>query len=221
MQTAVLPRRSRESPTCRITGRATCRQCWLVAAGPAVNKAATSVLLKYLGFMTFVWTAMYMHGICSSVNMFVFLNRVVFHRSRNDSEWTVRLCAFRVIKNTLTYMNAGSIKYVDVIKYFKNVFFYSQTFHCFVWFQATTAKYEVCSKKDRTFAIKTLLLILQRFKHCPPQSSPLYWQYTVPNVSSIFWMPPGTHLIRWRAVQLSHFPESPLLFGNDILSEWF
>ena len=45
--------------------------------------------------------------------------------------------------------------------------------------------YEFCSKKDRTFAIKTLLVILH-FKHCPPQSSPLYWQYTVPNVSSIF-----------------------------------
>ena len=44
--------------------------------------------------------------------------------------------------------------------------------------------YEVCSKKDRTFAIKTLLLILQHFKHRPPQSSPLYWQYTVPNVFS-------------------------------------
>ena len=55
--------------------------------------------------------------------------------------------------------------------------------------------YEVCSKKDRTFAIKTLLLILQHFKHCPPQSSPLYWQYTVPNVSSIFGMPPGTHFL--------------------------
>ena len=55
--------------------------------------------------------------------------------------------------------------------------------------------YKVCSKKDRTFAIKTLLLILQHFKHCPPQSSPLYWQYTVPNVSSIFSMPPGTHLM--------------------------
>ena len=56
-----------------------------------------------------------------------------------------------------------------------------------------TVAYEVCSKKDRTFAIKTLLLILQHFKHCPPQSSPLYWQYTVPNVSPIFGMPPGTH----------------------------
>ena len=30
-------------------------------------------------------------------------------------------------------------------------------------------------KKDRTFAIKTLLLILQHFKHCPLQSNPLYW----------------------------------------------
>ena len=43
--------------------------------------------------------------------------------------------------------------------------------------------------------MKPLLLILQHFKHCPPQSSPLYWQYTVPNVSSIFGMPPGTHFL--------------------------
>ena len=28
------------------------------------------------------------------------------------------------------------------------------------------------------FAIKTLLLILQHFKHCPLQSSPIYWRYT-------------------------------------------
>ena len=55
--------------------------------------------------------------------------------------------------------------------------------------------YEVCSKKDRTFALKTLLLILQHFKHYLSQSSPLYWQYTVPNVSSFFGMPPGTHLM--------------------------
>ena len=46
-----------------------------------------------------------------------------------------------------------------------------------------SSKYKVCSKKDETFAIKTLLLILQHFKHCPLQSSPLYWRYTVPNVS--------------------------------------
>ena len=50
-------------------------------------------------------------------------------------------------------------------------------------------------KKRPNFCYKTLLLILQHFKYCPPQSSPLYWQYTVPNVSSIFGMPPGTHLL--------------------------
>ena len=61
--------------------------------------------------------------------------------------------------------------------------------------QYAVCVYEVCSKKDRTFAIKTLLLILQHFKHCPPQSSPLCWQYTVPNISSIFGMPPGTHFL--------------------------
>jgi len=51
-------------------------------------------------------------------------------------------------------------------------------FYCFI-------TYKACSKKDRTFAIKTLLLILQHFKHRFVQSSPLYWRYTVPNVSSI------------------------------------
>jgi hypothetical protein len=53
--------------------------------------------------------------------------------------------------------------------------------------------YKACSKKDRTFAIRTLLLILQHFKRCPLQSSPVYWRYTVPNVSSIVGMLPGTH----------------------------
>ena len=51
--------------------------------------------------------------------------------------------------------------------------------------------------------------ILQHFKHCPLQSSPLYWGHTVPNVSSIAGMLPGTHFLWWRAVLLSHFPESP------------
>jgi hypothetical protein len=52
-------------------------------------------------------------------------------------------------------------------------------------------EYKACSKKDRTFAIKILLLILQHFKRCPLQSSPLYWRYTVPNVSSIVGMLPS------------------------------
>jgi hypothetical protein len=55
--------------------------------------------------------------------------------------------------------------------------------------------YKACSKKDRTFAIMTLLLILQHFKHCPFQISPLYWRYTVPNVSTIVVMLPGTHFL--------------------------
>jgi len=50
-------------------------------------------------------------------------------------------------------------------------------------------------KKHQTFAIKTLLLILQHFKHCPLQSRPLYWRYTVPNVSSTVGMLPGTHIL--------------------------
>jgi len=56
--------------------------------------------------------------------------------------------------------------------------------------------------------------------HCSLQSSPLYWRFTVPNVSSIVGMLPGTHFLWWRAVLLSHFPESPLWFGNDVLSKW-
>ena len=51
------------------------------------------------------------------------------------------------------------------------------------------------SKKERTFAIKILLLILQHFKHSLLQSSPLYWRYTVPNVSSIVGIFPGTHFL--------------------------
>jgi hypothetical protein len=78
------------------------------------------------------------------------------------------------------------------------------------WSYTATLPYKACSKKDRTFAMKTSLLILQHFKHCPLQSSPLYWQYTVPNISSIVAMLPGTHFLWWCAVLLSHFPESHL-----------
>jgi hypothetical protein len=55
-------------------------------------------------------------------------------------------------------------------------------------------------KKRPNFCYKDFLL--QHFKHCPLQSSPLYWRYTVPNVSSIDWMLPGTHFLWWRAVLL-------------------
>ena len=55
--------------------------------------------------------------------------------------------------------------------------------------------YEVCSEKDRTFAIKTLFYNI-------------YWRYTVPNVSSIVGMLPGTHFLWWHTVLLSHCPES-------------
>jgi hypothetical protein len=79
----------------------------------------------------------------------------------------------------------------------------------------------MCSKRDQTFAIKTLLLILQHFKHCPLQSSPLYWRYTIPNVSSIVGLLTGMHFLWWRAVLLLHFSEYPQWFGNDILSKWF
>jgi len=74
-------------------------------------------------------------------------------------------------------------------------------------------------KRDRTFAIKTLQ-ILQHFKHCPLLSSPLYWGFTVPSVSSIVEMLPGTHFLWRRSVLLSHFPEPPLRFGNDVISKW-
>jgi len=45
--------------------------------------------------------------------------------------------------------------------------------------------------------------------------------YTVPNVSSIVRMLPRTHFLWWRAVLLSHFPESPLWFWYNVLSKWF
>jgi hypothetical protein len=48
-------------------------------------------------------------------------------------------------------------------------------------------------KKRPNFCYKDF--ILQHFKHCPLQSSPLYWRYTVPNVSSIVGMLPGTHFL--------------------------
>jgi hypothetical protein len=48
-------------------------------------------------------------------------------------------------------------------------------------------------KKRPNFCYKDF--ILQHFKHCPLPSSPLYWRYTVPNVSAIVAMPPGTHFL--------------------------
>jgi hypothetical protein len=61
-------------------------------------------------------------------------------------------------------------------------------------------------KKRPNFCYKEFTL--QHFKHCPLQSSPLYWRYTVPNVSSIVGMLSGTHFLWWRAVLLSHFSGS-------------
>jgi hypothetical protein len=71
----------------------------------------------------------------------------------------------------------------------------------------TSKKYKACSKKRPNFCHKNF--ILQHSKHCPLQSSPLYWRYTVPNVSSVVGMLPGTHFLWWCAVLLSHFPDSP------------
>ena len=68
-------------------------------------------------------------------------------------------------------------------------------------------KYKAYSKKRPNVCYKDF--ILQHFKHCPLHSSPLYWRYTVPNVSSIVGMLPGTQFLWWGAVFLSHFPESP------------
>jgi hypothetical protein len=62
-------------------------------------------------------------------------------------------------------------------------------------------------KKNRTFAINTLLLILQHFKHYSLQGSPFYWRYTIPNVSSILGMVPGTHSLWWRADNWCTFVE--------------
>jgi hypothetical protein len=69
-------------------------------------------------------------------------------------------------------------------------------FHCvlFIYTNKCTYRRRV-QKKTELFAIQTLLFILQHFKHCPLRSSPLYWRYTVPNVSSIVGMLPGTHFL--------------------------
>jgi hypothetical protein len=48
-------------------------------------------------------------------------------------------------------------------------------------------------KKKANFCYKDF--IVQRFKHRPLQSSPLCWQYTIPNVSNIVGMLPGTHIL--------------------------
>jgi hypothetical protein len=55
----------------------------------------------------------------------------------------------------------------------------------------TTSGIQGVFKKRPNFCYKDF--ILQHFKHCPLQSSPLCWRYTVPNVSSIVGMLPGTH----------------------------
>ncbi|GIY34041.1 hypothetical protein CDAR_567891 [Caerostris darwini] len=49
------------------------------------------------------------------------------------------------------------------------------------------------------YLITSLLLIVQNFKHCPPQNSPLYWQYTISNSVFIFGKPSGMHFLGWRA----------------------
>jgi hypothetical protein len=62
-------------------------------------------------------------------------------------------------------------------------------------------------QKRQNFCYKDF--ILQYFKHCALQSSPFYWRYIVPNVSSIVGMLPGTHILSWHEVLLPHFPGFP------------
>jgi len=147
----------------------------------------------------------------------------MLYKRLNDIKLKTTLTCFGSFRNICDPLSGSIELYVTKIRIGSLMFVMCLigVWHYTFWTSGVCVQYEVCSKKDRTFAIKTLLLILQHFKHCPPQSSPLYWQYTVPNVSSIFGMPPGTHFLWWRAVLLSHFPESPLWFGNDVLSKWF
>jgi hypothetical protein len=84
------------------------------------------------------------------------------------------------------------------------------------WKNALLCLYKTCSKKRQNFCYKDF--ILQHFKLYPLQSGPLYWRYTVPNVSSIVEMLPGTHFLWWRAVLLSHSPESPHVKKNNFLN---
>ena len=80
-------------------------------------------------------------------------------------------------------------------------------------------KYKACSKKkkDRTFAINNLLLILQHFKQCPFQRNPLYWRHIFLNVSSIVGMFPGTCFLCRRAI-LSYRIFLNLLYGLETAS---
>jgi hypothetical protein len=69
--------------------------------------------------------------------------------------------------------------------------------------------YKVFSKIDWTFAIKTLLLILQHFKHCPLQSSPFYCWYTIPLLE---WF---LELSFWDGIQSSYCIFLNLLFVTN------
>jgi len=46
---------------------------------------------------------------------------------------------------------------------------------------------------DRSMCV--FFYLIEQHKHCPLQSSPLYWLYTVPNVTSTVGMLPGTHFL--------------------------
>jgi hypothetical protein len=55
-----------------------------------------------------------------------------------------------------------------------------------------TAEIQGVFKDRQNFCYKDFIL---HFKHGALQSGPLYWRYTVPNVSSIVGMLPGTHFL--------------------------
>ena len=53
----------------------------------------------------------------------------------------------------------------------------------------------ICTRRVKKTELLYKDFTLQHFKHCPLQSCPLSWRYTVPSVSSIVGMLPGTHFL--------------------------
>lgn len=60
---------------------------------------------------------------------------------------------------------------------------------------ANVSFYSYNEESPRVYEVYSEIAPFTNFKHFLPQISPLYWQYTVLNVSSCFGMPPGTHFL--------------------------
>jgi hypothetical protein len=103
----------------------------------------------------------------------------IFNVCKQDGFWTKsdRMWQFDILFITTTSSNAA-----DLISGGKQGRKFVQLQH---WLQCCKNEYLYCQytrrvQKNRTFAIKTLLFVLQHFKQCPLQSSLLYWRTPFP-----------------------------------------